>query len=90
MSDNHGAEVIAPVWDAWGPAEVAGRLAGVDARWYVAGGWALDLFLGERTRPHDDLEIGVAAADFDTVRAALAGPRTHALSERAWWASPAR
>jgi hypothetical protein len=31
--------------------------------WWVAGGWALDLFLGRRTRPHADLEISVLAAD---------------------------
>jgi hypothetical protein len=66
-----GITVTRPAWDAWGPGEVAGRLAGTDARWYVVGGWALDLFLGEPTRPHEDLEIGVAAGDFDAVRAAL-------------------
>ena len=35
------------------------NLAGVTAPWYVAAGWALDLFLGAQTREHDDLEIGV-------------------------------
>lgn len=85
MSDDYGAEVIAPVWDAWGPEEVAGRLAGVDARWYVAGGWALDLFLGERTRPHDDLEIGVAAADFHTVRTALADHEFEVIGSGRRW-----
>jgi hypothetical protein len=27
-------------WDAWTPAEIARRLAGVQAPWYVAAGWA--------------------------------------------------
>lgn len=31
---------------AWTPAEVTRRLAGVRAPWYVAAGWALDLFRG--------------------------------------------
>ena len=35
------------------------RLAGVQAPWYVAAGWAIDLFLGEERREHEDLEIAV-------------------------------
>ncbi len=27
--------------------------------WFIAGGWAIDLFLGQETRPHSDIEIGV-------------------------------
>ena len=34
-------------WDAWHPRTLAARLAGVTFPWYVAGGWAVDLFLGE-------------------------------------------
>lgn len=66
-----GAPLANPVWDAWRPAEIARRLARVRAHWYVAGGWALDLSRGKQTRDHDDLEIGVAAARFGAVRAAL-------------------
>ena len=66
-----GIALADPVWDAWQPAEIARRLAGVRAHWYVAGGWALDLSLGKQRREHDDLEIGVAAARFGAVRAAL-------------------
>jgi Aminoglycoside-2''-adenylyltransferase len=46
---------------------MAERLAGVDLPWCVAAGWALDLFRGEQTRPHDDLEIAVPATGFDQV-----------------------
>jgi hypothetical protein len=52
----------------WTPEEVAVRLAGVAARWCVAGGWALDLFRGEQTREHGDLEIAIPAADFPLIR----------------------
>jgi hypothetical protein len=46
-----------------------GRLAGISltAPWWVAGGWALDLFLGFSTRPHKDLDIGIARRDVSTV-----------------------
>jgi hypothetical protein len=54
-------------WEPWSPAEAASRLAGVEALWYVAAGWALDLFSGSRTRDHDDLEIGVPAREYDAV-----------------------
>jgi len=27
--------------------------------WFIAGGWAIDLFLGRETRNHDDIEIGI-------------------------------
>jgi len=43
---------------------LASRLAGVTAPWCVAGGWAIDLFLGEVTRPHGDIEIAVPAGRF--------------------------
>jgi len=59
-------------WDAWSPQEAAARLAGVDG-WCVVGGWAVDLFLGERTRAHDDLEIEVPHGRFPAVRHALGG-----------------
>jgi hypothetical protein len=60
-------------WEAWRPDQVAERLAAVTAPWYVAGGWALDLYRGEQTREHGDLEIGLPAAAFSEVRDALAG-----------------
>ncbi|HEY6746899.1 MAG TPA: hypothetical protein VI357_14405 [Mycobacteriales bacterium] len=52
----------------WSPGEVAERLAGVATPWYVAAGWALDLFRGRQTREHGDIEIGVPAAGFPEIR----------------------
>jgi hypothetical protein len=60
------------LWDAWHPALAAERLADVEVPWYVAAGWALDLFRGEQTRDHEDLELAVPHERFDAVRAALA------------------
>lgn len=31
--------------------------------WFIAGGWAIDLFLGKETRPHKDIEIAVFRKD---------------------------
>jgi len=58
-------------WDPWTPAEIADRLRGVGARWYVLAGWALDLYLGRETREHEDLEIGVASDGFPEIRSRL-------------------
>jgi hypothetical protein len=59
-------------WDAWRPEQVAEILAGVDVPWYVAAGWAIDLFLGGQRREHEDLEIAVPNARFEEVVAVLA------------------
>ena len=59
-------------WEAWDPAAVAEKLAGLDTPWCVVGGWALELFHGV-ARDHEDLEICVPSADFDLVRERLAG-----------------
>ena len=75
-------------WDPWTPAEVAGRLASVDVPWGVAAGWALDLFLGEVTRTHDDLEIAVPAARFDEIVAALPGFQWKVAGDGRIWPYP--
>ena len=60
-------------WDAWRPERAAAQLAGVETPWYVAAGWAIDLFLGGERREHEDLEIAVPAARFHEIAAALDG-----------------
>lgn len=59
-------------WEPWHPAEAARVLADVRAPWYVAAGWAIDLFLGGHHREHEDLEIAVPSDRFGEVAAALA------------------
>ncbi len=44
-------------------------VAGIDV--WIDGGWAVDALLGEHTRPHGDLDLAVARADFETARRAL-------------------
>jgi hypothetical protein len=62
-------EALDARWSScWTPQEVARRLAGVATPWYVAAGWALDLFRGKQTRAHGDIEIAIPAAGFREVR----------------------
>ncbi|MGY4981543.1 nucleotidyltransferase domain-containing protein [Streptomyces sp. 900105755] len=61
-------ELTARWADPWRPEQVADRLGGVGGPWCVAAGWALDLFRGEQSRPHGDLEIAVPVAGFAEVR----------------------
>jgi hypothetical protein len=51
-------------WESWHPRDFAARMEGADLPWFVAGGWAIDLFLGTRTRDHEDLEVAVPSSIF--------------------------
>lgn len=50
-------------WRPLRPAAAALLLADFPAPWWIAGGWALDLFLGRETREHADLDLGLFSAD---------------------------
>jgi len=53
--------------------QVAALMADFDAPWWVAGGWAIDLFLGRKTREHADLDIAILRADQPALARLLAG-----------------
>jgi hypothetical protein len=85
-----GIELGDPPWRPWSPQEAARRLGSVRAPWYVAGGWALDLFLGRETpetasRVHEDLEVAVPAAAWPEVAAALSGLTVYAAGSGRLW-----
>jgi hypothetical protein len=50
-------------WQPVVPTEAIDWLSSLTAPWWVAGGWALDLFLGQQTREHGDLDVGVLRRD---------------------------
>jgi hypothetical protein len=50
-------------WEPVRPAERRGLLAGLTVPWWIAGGWALDLFLGRETRTHEDLDVALLRCD---------------------------
>lgn len=54
-------------------ADAATRFASFGAPWWIAGGVAIDLFVGRRTRDHGDLDVEVLASDQDHVRRLLDG-----------------
>lgn len=60
-------------WDPLTIEQVAELMRGVGVPWWVAGGWAIDLFIGRQTRAHDDIEIAVYRDDLDALRAQLRG-----------------
>jgi Aminoglycoside-2''-adenylyltransferase len=66
-------------WDAWRPEEAMRRFAGIQAPWYVAAGWAIDLFLGGERRAHEDLEIAIPARSLGEFVAALPGLEVYAV-----------
>jgi hypothetical protein len=60
-------------WDPLSIPELARLLAPARFSWWVAGGHALDLFLGHTTRPHDDLDVEVLRRDQHKAQRLLAG-----------------
>ncbi|MFE5208910.1 nucleotidyltransferase domain-containing protein [Streptomyces sp. NPDC056600] len=83
-------EALHARWSScWTPWEVARRLAGIGTPWCVAAGWALDLFRGERTRAHGDIEIAIPAAGFPEVRRRFPGHVFDAVGGgRVWEGAP--
>ncbi len=80
-------------WEPWRPQEVAQFLAPLSAPWWIAGGWAIDLFLGRQTREHDDIDVQILRCDQHEVRAlfgawdvqaALQPPRDESWPFREW------
>jgi hypothetical protein len=50
--------------------------------WYVAGGWALDLFLGRVTREHHDIDVAIFREDQIELRNHLEGWRFQKVVKR--------
>jgi len=48
--------------------EVAALFSNLRCPWFIAGGWAIDIFLREVTRIHDDVDVAILRRDQRTVR----------------------
>jgi hypothetical protein len=59
-------------WQPLPPLEVRDLFAGAPFRWWVAGGWAIELATGVE-RKHDDTDVVVFFDDLPDIRAWLAG-----------------
>jgi hypothetical protein len=60
--------------------EVAERFAPFDIDWWIAGGLAIDCFLGWKTREHDDIDIEMFRSDRDTLFEVFRGWDLHTVS----------
>jgi hypothetical protein len=58
-------------WRPWRPETAAQRLEDLEVAWYIAAGWAIDLFVGYERRGHEDLEIAAPADGFPEISALL-------------------
>jgi hypothetical protein len=78
MTDGPAAQATPalPMWEPLTPEQVAQLMRGLDIPWWIAGGWALDLFVGRQTRAHTDIEICVFRSDVDILRRHLRGWET--------------
>lgn len=50
---------------------IASLMDGFNRPWFIAGGWAIDLYLGEETRKHEDLEISIFRKDQGALKSYL-------------------
>jgi hypothetical protein len=60
-------------WDPASPHDAAEWFANVSVPWWIAGGWAIDLFLDRETRRHTDLDVGVLRRDIGEVLSSVPG-----------------
>jgi hypothetical protein len=68
-------------WVPLDPVEVRQVMTGYGRPWWIAGGWALDMFLGRRTRDHADVDVGVLRSDQQAVQAQLRGWELYLASD---------
>jgi len=50
-------------WEDFDPSRLSSLMRSFDAPWWVAGGRALDLWMGRQTRAHQDVDVAVLRAD---------------------------
>lgn len=68
-------------WDPLSITEVRDRFIPFDVDWWIAGGHAIDLFLGWQTRPHADLDVEMFRQDRDILFDVFDGWDLHFVSE---------
>jgi hypothetical protein len=50
-------------WEQFDPPRLLKVMRGFDAPWWIAGGWALDLWISHETRTHQDVDIAILRGD---------------------------
>ena len=65
-------------WQALTPQQIAAVFADFPASWWIAGGWAIDLYAGKPYRDHADIDIEILRPDVRLLHDALTGWELHA------------
>lgn len=65
MSDDLGA------WEPISPRQVAGLFGGLTNPWWIAGGYAIELFLGRAIRSHGDIDVLLLRRDQQQIHQVL-------------------
>ena len=60
-------------WEDFDPSRLSSLMRSFDAPWWVAGGRALDLWMGRRTRAHQDVDVAILREDQKQLHEAFAG-----------------
>ncbi|MFA9557617.1 nucleotidyltransferase domain-containing protein [Evansella sp. AB-rgal1] len=56
------------IWKPLSVREIQNIFKGIPVEWWIAGGWAIDLFLGEITREHEDIDVVILRKDHLTIQ----------------------
>ena len=68
-------------WDPLGIDDIRRHLDPTGVDWWIAGGVAIDLFLGWSSRIHEDVDVELFRRDRDILHDAFAGWEIHAVSD---------
>ena len=60
-------------WSALSVPAAAALMRHLGAPWWIAGGWAIDLFLGRQTRDHGDIDVAILRRDQPALAKLLCG-----------------
>jgi hypothetical protein len=61
---------------------VVAFMDGFTRPWFVAGGWAVDLYLGQKSREHEDVDVAIFRPDQAAMQEYLAGWRLQQVKQR--------
>jgi hypothetical protein len=81
---------MAHQWESMAVDRIVERFADTDIDWWIAGGHAIDLFLGWETRPHADLDVEIFRSDSGRLFDVFDGWDIHVVSDSgaAPWTDP--
>ncbi len=74
---HHPTQANLGPWAPLLPQQAGTLFAAQRCPWWIAGGWALDLFIGRQTRDHGDLDVEVLRRDQTEVQRFLVGWDLH-------------